>query len=143
MAKRNQKFWQTIKNNYYDPINNSKILAGLGMIILNLFSKYIVINISKTQEAFIKNTITREIFIFIVLFVGTRDLFLSLILTGTFVILSGTLFNENSKFCMIPDKYKELYNEIDIDKDNNISPEEIKKAQDILYKANFQQEIKF
>lgn len=143
MAKRNQTFWQTIKNNYYDPINNSKILAGLGMIILNLFSKYIVINISKTQEAFIKNTITREIFIFIVLFVGTRDLFLSLILTGTFVILSGTLFNENSKFCMIPDKYKELYNEIDIDKDNSISPEEIKKAQDILYKANFQQKIKF
>jgi len=138
MAKGTPNIWQNIKKNYSDPINNSKILAGLGMIILNLFSKYVVINISKTQEAFIKNTITREIFIFIILFVGTKDLFLSLILTGTFVILSGTLFNEHSKFCMIPDKYKELYNEIDYTNDGNISPEEIKRAQDILHKANLQ-----
>lgn len=136
MAKGTPNIWQNIKKNYYDPINNSKFLAGLGMIILNLFSKYVVINISKTQEAFIKNTITREIFIFIILFVGTKDLFLSLILTGTFVILSGTLFNENSNFCMIPDKYKNLYNEIDYTNDGNISPEEIKRAQDILHKAN-------
>jgi hypothetical protein len=108
------------------------------MIVLNLFSKYVVLDLSKSQEAFIRNTITREILIFIVVFVGTRDLLLSLFLTATFIILSGTVFNEKSKFCVIPEKYKYLHNEVDSNRDGKISDEEIKKAQEILYKANIQ-----
>ena len=49
---------------YYNKLNNSKLLAGLAMIILNLFSKYVQLNFSKSQEAYIKSAITREILIF-------------------------------------------------------------------------------
>lgn len=138
MKKKNNDFFKTISSKFLKPINNSKLLAGLGLIILNYFSKYVVLNFSKSQEAFIKNTITREIIIFLTVFTGTRDLLLSLFLTAAFIILSGTIFNENSKFCVIPEKYKYLYNELDINKDGKITDAEIKNAQNILYRANNQ-----
>lgn len=141
MSKAKPTLLEKFAKNYYHPINNSKLLAGLGMIILNLFSKYVVLDLSKSQEAFIRNTVTREILIFTISFVGTRDLILSLILTAIFVILSGTLFNEESKFCVIPEKYKYLHNEVDTNRDGNISDSEIKKAQEILYKANMQKNL--
>lgn len=138
MVKAKATMFQKIANNFYHPINNSKLLAGLGMIILNLFSKYVVLDLSKSQEAFIKNTLTRELLIFVVAFVGTRDLLLSLFLTATFVILSGTVFNEKSRFCVIPEKYKYLHQEVDANRDGKITNDEIRKAQELLYKANMQ-----
>ena len=138
MVKAKATMFQKIANNFYHPINNSKLLAGLGMIILNLFSKYVVLDLSKSQEAFIKNTLTRELLIFVVVFVGTRDLLLSLFLTATFVVLSGTVFNEKSRFCVIPEKYKYLHQEVDANRDGKITNDEIKKAQELLYKANMQ-----
>ena len=141
MVKAKPTLLQMLANNFYHPINNSKLLAGLGMIILNLFSKYVVLDLSKSQEAFIRNTVTREILIFIIAFVGTKDLLMALLLTAVFVVLSGTIFNEKSKFCVIPEKYKYLHNEVDANKDGKITNDEIKKAQDILYKANIQKNI--
>ena len=138
MVKAKATLFQKFANHFYHPINNSKLLAGLGMIILNLFSKYVVLDLSKSQEAFIRNTLTRELLIFVVAFVGTRDLLLSLFLTATFVVLSGTVFNEKSRFCVIPEKYKYLHNEVDANRDGKITNEEIRKAQELLYKANMQ-----
>ena len=138
MVKAKATMFQKFANNFYHPINNSKLLAGLGMIILNLFSKYVVLDLSKSQEAFIRNTLTRELLIFVVSFVGTRDLLLSLFLTATFVVLSGTVFNEKSRFCVIPEKYKYLHQEVDANRDGKITNDEIRKAQELLYKANMQ-----
>ena len=123
---------------YYHSLNNSKLLSGLAMIVLNLFSKYIELNISKSQEEYIRNSIGREILIFTMVFVGTRDIITSILLTAAFLILSNTVFNEKSKFCMLPAKYKYIEDVIDTNKDNYISTQEIKKARDILYKANIQ-----
>jgi len=138
MVKAKATLFQKFANNFYHPINNSKLLAGLGMIILNLFSKYVVLDLSKSQEAFIRNTLTRELLIFVVAFVGTRDLLLSLFLTATFIVLSGTVFNEQSRFCVIPEKYKYLHQEVDANRDGKITNDEIRKAQELLYKANMQ-----
>jgi hypothetical protein len=133
MKKKN--FFSNFPKHYIQQINESKLFAGLGLIILNYFSKYLVLNFSKTQEAFIKNTITRELIIFLIVFTGTRDLLLSLFLTATFIILSGTLFNENCPFCIIPEKYKYVYDEMNHSKeDGRITEDEIKNAKTFLYK---------
>lgn len=121
---------------YYNQINKSKLLAGLSMLILNLFSKYVQINFSKTQEEYFKSAITREIFIFTILFVGTQDIITSLILTASFLILSDTIFNEKSKLCMIPKKFLKLEKALDINNDNYISEKEINRAKEILKRAN-------
>ena len=39
MKKKNNEFFKTISSKFLKSINNSKLLAGLGLIILNYFSK--------------------------------------------------------------------------------------------------------
>ena len=125
-------------NKYYKSLNNSKLLSGLAMIILNIFSKYVELNISKTQETYIRNAITREILIFTVIFVGTHDIITSLLLTAAFIILSTTVFNERSRMCIIPNKYIVLQDVLDTNKDNLVSDDEINNARETLSKANIQ-----
>jgi hypothetical protein len=135
MVRISKSLSKTILQYYYS-INNSKILLGLAILVTNLFSKYIVLNISKGHQEYIKNAIGREILIFIMVFVGTRDLITSFLLTAAFLILSNTVFNEKSKLCIIPAKYKELEDEIDTNHDGYISEKEIEHARNILHKAN-------
>ena len=42
--------------NYLGYLNNSKFFAGLVMIMLNIGSKYVTIELSKSQEAYLKNS---------------------------------------------------------------------------------------
>jgi len=124
--------------NFYSSLNNSKLLFGLAMIVLNLLSKHIELGLSKSQEAYIKNAIGREILIFTILFINTRDIFLSILLTAAFVVLANTVFHEDSRFCLMPSKYKQLHNVLDTNNDGYVSEKEIKEAKDILLKATMQ-----
>jgi hypothetical protein len=93
-------------------LNDNKFFAGIIMLIMNIGSKYLTVELSKTQENYIKYSLGRQIIIFSILWVGTRDIAISLILTILFVVSADYLFNENSKYCIIPEQYKELRNEI-------------------------------
>ena len=117
-------------------VNKSKLFLGICVLFMNIGSKYIQVKLSKSQEAFLRNYILRELIIFIAIFLTTRDIILSFILTASFFILSSHLFNENSKFCILPEKFKNLHEVIDTNKDGTITEEEIKKAESILKKAN-------
>ena len=117
-------------------INENKFFIGVLMLILNVFSKYVEIKLTKTQEAYFKNNFIRQIFIFAVLWSGTRDIYVSILMTAAFVILADHLFNEESKFCIIPqywsDKMKQV---IDTDGDGKLSDQEIEHAIQILQRA--------
>ena len=119
-------------------LNESKLLMGIIMLILNLGSKYIDIGFSKTQEEALRNGLAREILIFAIAFTATRDIVVSFILTGTFMILSDVLFNEKSSLCLIPEKMKKIEILVDTDKDGIISPEEEKQAINTLHRAEKQ-----
>ena len=123
---------------YYNNFSNSKLLSGLAMILLNIFSKYIELGLSKTQEEFIRNTIGRRVLIFITVYVATHDIITSFLLTAAFIIISSTIFNEKSRFCLMSAKYKNLYKLLDSNNDDFISEKEVANARDILYKANIQ-----
>ncbi len=87
---------------FLQPLNSSKILIGISMIIFNLGSKFLVIDMSKTQEQFFKNILIRRITLFCIFFVATRDILTSLILTACFVVLAYGFFNENSRLYVLP-----------------------------------------
>jgi len=123
-------------------LNNSAFLAGLAMIILNIGSKYIEIGLSKSQEDAIKNSIAREILIFTIVFVGTKDIILSILMTAAFIILSDHIFNEKSRFCVCPNYLRRLRMEADINGDNIISEDEEEKAVEIIRKAKQQRKKK-
>ena len=116
-------------------VNDSKYFAGFIMIILNIGSKYVVVNLSKTQEDYLKNTIGRQILIFSIAWMGTRDIFTALIITALFYLMTVHLFNEKSKFCIIPQKWRKYEDVLDLNGDGKVTENEIKKAKQIIEKA--------
>jgi hypothetical protein len=136
----NNKFYNLIfgAHNNLLSINNSKLFAGIMMLILNIGSKYITFSFSKTQEEFIKNTIAREILVFSIVWMATKDIYVSILMTAAFVILADYVFNENSRLCLLPDKFKNLKFAIDENSDGIITDEEIKKAEKLLETAKKQ-----
>lgn len=115
-------------------INTNKLFIGLMMIFMNIGSRYIEFKLTKGQEMIIKS-IAREMLIFTIAFIGTRDIFIALIITAIFIILSSFIFNENSKLTVLPKKYKKLNNIIDTNNDGRVSDEELEKAYEVLKRA--------
>lgn len=123
-------------------LNTSKFFTGLIMIMLNIGSKYITVKLSKSQEAYMKNYVIREVLIFSICWMGTRDIYTALILTAVFFILTQHLFNEESDMCILPQRYKELHKLVDTNNDGEISPSEIADAVKLLTKAKEQKSHK-
>ena len=120
---------------YLKALNNSKFFAGLVMIMLNIGSKYFTIELSKNQEQYLKNNIGRQILVFAISWMGSRDILVALALTAIFTVLADHLFNEQSQLCIIPQKYRRYEHLLDLDKDNKVTEEEIRHATEILEKA--------
>lgn len=131
-------------------VNDNKFFAGVIMLTMNIGSKYVSIKLSKTQENYVKYSLGRQILVFAILWMGTRDIFTSLVLTAVFILLADYLFNENSKFCVIPNKYKELddkqineddvnnaINTLKIAQKNKNKDKDDPQINNILYKENF------
>ena len=116
-------------------LNNSKFFAGVVMILLNVGSKFIAIQFSKSTEEYLKMNVTKQLLVFAMAWMGTRDIYIALVLTAVFTILSDHLFNEESPYCCVPEKYRILAKIVDKNLDGNVSDEEINNAIAILEKA--------
>ena len=122
-------------------LNNSKFFSGLVMLLMNIGSKYITIELSKTQSQYLRGSIARQLLIFSISWMGSRDIFKAFALTAIFNVLTGHLFNEESYYCIVPMKYRSFHKLIDVNEDGHITDEEIHKAKSILEKAR-RQDIK-
>jgi hypothetical protein len=116
-------------------LNNSKFFAGVVMILLNVGSKFIAIQFSKSTEEYLKMNVTKQLLVFAMAWMGTRDIYTALVLTAVFTILSDHLFNEESPYCCVPEKYRILAKLVDENSDGDVSEQEITNAIAILEKA--------
>jgi len=126
---------KNINSTYLRHINESKFVIGIAMILLNVGSKYVDFKFTKAQEQMLRNGIAREILIFTIVFMGTRDILYAILLTSAFIILSEYVFNEKSEYCMVPDKFKQISALIDTSNDGIVTPEEEARALIVLKKA--------
>tara|TARA_Y100000590_G_scaffold253827_1_gene285113 strand:+ start:335 stop:742 length:408 start_codon:yes stop_codon:yes gene_type:complete len=111
-------------------LNTSKYFSGVLMILMNLGSKYVGLELSEFQDEFLSKKIIRRLIIFCIFFVATRDIIISIILTGIFIIFIGGIFNDNSKFSII-----KKYNP----KTKVITREDLRKAKKIINKYEKQE----
>jgi hypothetical protein len=79
-------------------LNQSTIFAGAMLLLLNVGSRFIVHELSHDDNEYSQYLIIRRLAIFAVLFIGTKDLVTSIILTAAFVILSAGLFRGKGPF---------------------------------------------
>ena len=135
MKKKTPGILEYIHSNVMS-LNNSKYFAGLSMIMLNLGSRLITIEFSETQKAFFQNKLFRQVLIFSIAWMGTRDIYTGLVLTAVFTILADHLLNEDSKFCILPSHMKILKKTVDTNNDGILSDDEINRAINILKKSN-------
>ena len=116
-------------------LNNSKFFAGVVMILLNIGSKFIAIQFSKSTEEYLKMNVTKQLLVFAMAWMGTRDIYTALVLTAVFTILSDHLFNEESPYCCVPQKYRILAKIADTNDDGAVTEQEINDASVVLEKA--------
>jgi hypothetical protein len=129
-------------HDYVMLLNNSKFFAGIVMILLNVGSKFISIQFSKSTEEYLKLSVSKQLLVFSMAWMGTRDIYTALGLTAIFVVLSDHLFNEESAMCVVPAKYRVLTTLTDTNNDGNVSEEELKNAEKVLDKAKKNKQIK-
>jgi hypothetical protein len=120
---------------FLNKINKSKLFAGFVMILLNVGSRFVKIEVTKSQEKYLKKSLGRHLMIFAVTWLGTRDILIALTITAIFNVLIDYLLNENSRFCIIPHKHREFEDALDLNGDGEVTENEINEALQILNKA--------
>ena len=120
-------------HDYVLHLNNSKIFAGLMIIILNIASRFVNFKFSKSVEMYLKHTLSKLIVVFAIAWMGTRDIYIALFITVLFSILIDYVFNEDSPFCCLSESFTNYH--LDLDK---VTDDDIKKAKEVLEKAEKQ-----
>jgi hypothetical protein len=123
-------------HNQIQVMNNSKIFAGIMIIILNIASRFVNIKLSKTMESYLKNTFSKQILVFAIAWMGTREIYVALFITILFTICFEYLFHEDSMFFCLPEEFKNYH--IELLENAEVTEEEIKKAKEVLEKAKLQ-----
>jgi len=129
-------------NHHVMYLNNSKFFAGVVMILLNVGSKFIQIQFSKSTEEYMKWSVSKQLLVFAMAWMGTRDIYTALGLTAVFTILSEYLFNEESSLCIVPYKHRILHKLIDTNEDGVVSETELSAAIAVLEKAKREKQRK-
>jgi hypothetical protein len=117
-------------HNNVNAINNSKLFAGLMIIILNISSKFVTIKLSKSMESYLKHTFSRNLLIYAIAWMGTRDIYIAFIITTVFVICMDYLFNEESAFCCLSSQFKDYH--ISLMENQTVTPDEVNKAKKVI-----------
>lgn len=115
-------------------VNQSKIFAGLMIITINIASKFVNFRLSKTTESYLKYTFSRDILIFAIMWMGTRDVIVAGSMTLIFMVIMDFLLNENSAFCILPESFTE-HHIGKLDENTVISSDEIRTVETVLEKA--------
>ena len=117
-------------HNIIQNINGSKIFAGLIVVTLNIASKFVTVKLSKSMESYLKHTFSRDILIFCIVWMGSREIYIAFILTLILIFFMDFLFNEDSWCCILPENFKNYH--IGLLEDSEPSPEEISQAERML-----------
>jgi len=70
-----------------DELSENKLFIGFVMILVNVGARYIIEELSDEHRSIVKSDEFRKIVIFASVFLATRDIIISLIVTIVFVVL--------------------------------------------------------
>ena len=108
-------------------LSSNKYVLGIMILLINLGARYIGNELNEFSHKVLNHKFARRFLIFLVIWMGSRDLIVSLVITTCFILLSNTLLNEQSGYCILP-----------IDEPSPVSKEEYEIAKQMVqkYEAN-------
>jgi len=117
-----------------DVLNNSKIFVGCIMLLMNLGGRYIANELPSNIDQILNRKWVRILIICSIIFVATRDIKISILLTLLFVLLFKFLLDNSSKFCILESSNNNNSggNHNNSGNNNNINKEEAIKAYKLL-----------
>jgi len=127
-----------IINNAVSSLNSSTFFAGIMMICLNIGSRYIQLNLDESTESYIKYALTKEILVFTISWMATRNIYSALVLTAVFVVLADFILNEKSKYCLLPKKFIKSRKLGEYTNNKDITDKDYSDAMDIVEKYKIQ-----
>jgi len=80
--------------------NTNPYFIGITMLLMNLGGRFLTLEVSKQQEQVLQHPWVRRSLIFIVIFMGTRSIWVAFWTTLVVILCMGYLFNENSSMCI-------------------------------------------
>jgi hypothetical protein len=125
-------------NSSVNSLNSSTFFAGIMMICLNIGSRYIQLNLDESTESYIKYALTKEIMVFTISWMATRNIYMSLGLTAVFIVLADFIMNEKSRYCLLPKKFIRSRRMNELVDNKILSEKEINDALEVLEKAKVQ-----
>jgi hypothetical protein len=81
-------------------LNSNPYFIGMMMLMLNFGGRFLPMEMTKGQEAIFQNPWVRRALIFIIIFVGTRNVLVAFWMSLFIILCIGYLFNENSSLCL-------------------------------------------
>lgn len=115
-------------------MNSSKMFAGLIVITINIASRFVTIKLSKSIESYLKFTFSRDVLVFCVVWMGSRDIYIALGFSILFTIIMDFLLNEESSFCLLPESFTTYHSELL--ESYPPTQAEIKHAESVLLRVN-------
>jgi hypothetical protein len=85
-----------------ESINSSPLFAGIMVLLLNVGSRFVIEDISKTQQEWFSNQLMRRLVIFAICFMATKDIVVSITLTGGFIVFTHGILAEDSPLSVLP-----------------------------------------
>ena len=113
----------------------NKLFVGLNIFIMNIGSRFVIMEVGKTHEKLLSNDLVKKVVLFCMFFVATRDIMTSVILTFAFIVLMQGLLNENSKFNILPKYFRNAADQL---MGNPISEQEYRVAMSTIEKFHGQ-----
>lgn len=104
-------------------LSSNKYVLGIMILLINLGARYIGNELNEFSHKVLNHKFARRFLIFLVIWMGSRDLIVSLVITTCFILLSNTLLNENSAYCILP-----------VSNASNVSKEEYEIAKQMVTK---------
>jgi len=83
-------------------LSGNKYILGTMILLINLGARYIGNELNEFSHKILNHKFARRFLIFLVIWMGTRDLVCALVITTCFILLSNTLLNEQSEYCILP-----------------------------------------
>jgi len=144
-TQKSKNIFVNIGKNIHEQIqmmNQSKIFAGLMIIILNIASKFVTISLPKTVESYLKFTFSRDLLVFAIAWMGTRDIYIAVGIVCLFILIVDYLCNEKSTFCILPENFVDLHVEKLDEMNESISAQDLQNIKNLAKKIESEFETK-